>query len=301
MSFIKGGDAKNNRRRGWRLFSILPVLIPFLLVFGAGLFITLMQSLGLLLPVPGEELSIRNYLEVFQSPWFSSSFRFTFFTALLSSSGAVFAGTIAGYIHYRLSPVLPRTSGVYAVPLFLPHISAAFVILLLWGRTGIISSVFFRLGIISDYSGFPDFIYRHNGAAVIFAYLFKETPFVMLMILGLLRNFRREEIQTARMLGGREPVIFVRLVLPFLVPMINTLFTFLFVFNFGAFDIPFILGTSRPAMLSVKAFNLYFMRDLTIRPQASALLMIIFIFSLISVFLYFTLMKRLRLKSGSRL
>jgi putative spermidine/putrescine transport system permease protein len=153
-----------------------------------------------------------------------------------------------------------------------------------------------KIGLIDEYTQFPDFIYSWNGAAVVFAYVYKEIPFVMLMVLSVLKNFDRNQIITAKMLGGKEVRIFVKVVLPFLLPIIHTLFVILFVYSFGAFDIPFILGKSSPSMMSVKIFRLYFMRDISARPESLAALAFVLIFSVLSIYLYFRIMRLIGLK-----
>jgi putative spermidine/putrescine transport system permease protein len=108
----------------------------------------------------------------------------------------------------------------------------------------------------------------------------------MLLVVSVLKKFDFRQIETAKMLGAGRYRIFFRIVLPFLLPVINTSFIILFLYSFGAFDIPFMLGESYPGMLSIQVYNLYFKRDLVNRPQAMAILVVMFAFSLIFIYLY---------------
>jgi len=100
-------------------------------------------------------------------------------------------------------------------------------------------------------------------------------------------------IHTARMLGASKASTFFRIVIPFLLPVINTTFIILFLYSFGAFDIPSILSESRPQMLSITVFNLYFKRDIANRPDAMAILVLMFLFSSLFIYLYSRLAARL--------
>jgi putative spermidine/putrescine transport system permease protein len=231
------------------------------------------------------------YRLLFRGPWFGRSLGFTAAVASASAVLSVLIGTVLAYMVWRLPVRLRRGADVYRIPLVIPHIVVAFIVIITWSQTGLISSLANRIGLVSEYTRFPDIIYRRNGIALTAAYIYKEVPFVMLMVLSVLRRMDRKQIDTARMLGGGEVPIFIRIVVPFLLPVIHSVFVILFVYSFGAFDIPFILGKSEPSMLSVKMFDLYFARGLENRPVALASLVVVFVLSLISMAVYFTVMK----------
>ncbi len=284
-----------DRPRRTIFIKLLPLLIPFTLVFVMGFVLTVVQSLGGLLPLEVSPFG-GAYADLFRSPWFGKSFRFTLAVSFFSAAASVLLGTAAGYGVWRMPPPGRRLAAVYRVPLILPHIAVAFIVVILWSQTGVVSAVFHLLGLVGDYSRFPDIIYGRNGISLVLAYIYKETPFVMLMVIALLRRYDRKQIETARMLGGGEVRIFFRLVVPFLLPVMHSVFVILFVYSFGAFDIPFILGRSEPSMLSVKVFDLYFTRGLESRPAALAALVLMFLFSLAGIFIYFAATKALGIR-----
>jgi putative spermidine/putrescine transport system permease protein len=76
----------------------------------------------------------------------------------------------------------------------------------------------------------------------------------------------------------------------------STTFIILFLYSFGAFDIPFLLSESRPEMLSVFVYNLYFQRDLSRRPDAMATLVVMLLFSGLFILLYSHFVSRLRME-----
>jgi putative spermidine/putrescine transport system permease protein len=147
--------------------------------------------------------------------------------------------------------------------------------------------------LIDSFEGFPDLLYTLSGIDLISAYIYKETPFVMVMVYAMLVRFDRRQIDAARMLGAGRLRIFYSLILPFILPAINTTFIILFLFTFGGFDLPFVLGDSYPGMLSIRIYDYYFQKDLALRPVAMAMLSLIFVFSLLFIALYLRLSARL--------
>jgi putative spermidine/putrescine transport system permease protein len=111
--------------------------------------------------------------------------------------------------------------------------------------------------------------------------------------MALLIRFDVRQIQTAAMLGASGLRIFFTIVLPHLAPALHTGFIILFLYSFGAFDIPYILSESRPGMLSIHVYNLYFKHDLTRRPEAMAILVIMFCFAVLFIIAYSKIVNRL--------
>jgi putative spermidine/putrescine transport system permease protein len=140
---------------------------------------------------------------------------------------------------------------------------------------------------------FPNVLYSGWGIGMILAYTLKGTPFAMLLVMALLVRFDVRQIQTAAMLGASGLRIFTRIVLPRLAPAIHTGFIILFLYSFGAFDIPYLLSESRPGMLSIRVYNLYFRHDLARRPEAMAILTIMFGFAVLFIIAYSKVVRRL--------
>ncbi len=276
-----------------RLLHLLPLLLPFSLVFGCGLGITLLQSFGLLMFSYSYDDLFFAYRELFADTWFVRSAAFSLYVAVASSSLAIIIGTGLAYGIWKMDERYLRFTIVYKIPLVLPHIAVGFLAVLLLAKTGILSSIAFQLGWIDSFEGFPDLLYTLSGIDLISAYIYKETPFVMVMVYAMLVRFDRRQIDAARMLGAGRLRIFYSLILPFILPAINTTFIILFLFTFGGFDLPFVLGDSYPGMLSIRIYDYYFQKDLALRPVAMAMLSLIFVFSLLFIALYLRLSARL--------
>lgn len=280
-------------RRVDLLLRLLPLLLPFVLVFGCGLAITLLQSFGLLMFSYTYDTLFFAYRELFIDSWFFRSAAFSLYVALASSILSIALGTGLAYMVWKLPQRYRNLAIIYKVPLVLPHIAVGFLSVIFLAKTGIVSSIAYHLSLIDSFERFPDLLYTPSGIDLISAYVYKETPFVMVMVYAMLVKFDRRQIDTARMLGAGKLRIFLKLILPFILPAINTTFIILFIFTFGGFDLPFVLGDSYPGMLSIRIYDYFFQKDLVQRPVAMAMLTLIFVFSLLCIALYLRLSGRL--------
>ncbi|MBM9606529.1 ABC transporter permease [Desulfopila inferna] len=280
-------------RRSFILLSLLPLLIPFLAVIGGGLLVTGLQSFGLMMYSYTYEDMFFAYKELFGDTWFLQSALFSLYVALTATLISIIIGTLFSYLLWRLPGRYHSWTVVYKIPLILPHIAVGFIGIILLSKTGIMASIAYQLGLIDSFEAFPNLLYTRSGFALIAAYIYKETPFVMVMVYAILSRFDRRIMETAGMLGASQLRIFFTLILPFIMPVINTTFIILFVFSFGGFDLPFVLGDSYPGMISIRIYDYFFQKDLTMRPVAMAMLTLVFCFSLIFILSYLKFSSRL--------
>jgi putative spermidine/putrescine transport system permease protein len=142
------------RSRAIIALKLSPLLVPFIVIFTTGVFLTLLQSLGFFIPVPVEGKLLAAYATLFKGSWFYANLGFSLYCALVSAVLSVLLGTSLSYLIWRLPLWLQRVSVVSKIPLILPHIAVAFIILMFFSRTGYISSVLLRAGIIIPLSCF---------------------------------------------------------------------------------------------------------------------------------------------------
>jgi len=275
------------------LARLSPLLLPYLVLFCGGVFLTVCQSLGVLTPLPYGGGLLDAYARILGDPSFFASFVFSLWVAAASAAVAVAAGTLLAYRVWQLPRRLAGAALIYKIPLILPHIAVAFVVLVFWSRSGILASACHALGLIQSMQAFPNVLYSGWGLGMILAYSLKGAPFAMLLVLALLARFDIRQIQTAVMLGASGTRIFFAIVLPRLAPAVHTAFIILFLYSFGAFDIPYILSESRPGMLSIHVYNLYFKHDLARRPEAMAILTLMFAFAVLFIVAYSRAVRRL--------
>ena len=275
------------------ILGLYPLLLPYLALFCGGVTLTVCQSLGIFTPLPHPGGLLDAYAGLLSDTAFFSSFGFSLWVAAASAFLAVTAGAFLAYRVWQLPGRLAPLALVYKIPLILPHIAVAFLVLIFWSRSGIVASAAHELGLIRTMHEFPNILYSGWGLGMILAYGLKGTPFAMLLALALLARFDIRQVQTAAMLGASGRRIFFSIVLPRLAPALHTGFIILFLYSFGAFDIPYILSESRPGMLSIHVYNLYFKHDLVRRPEAMAILTLMFCFAVLFILAYSKMVSRL--------
>ena len=268
------------------LARLLPLLVLFALFLVGGVLMAVRQSMGLGVPGMNGRASLHYYAMLLSDPWFVSSFLFSLKVGLFSAALSIALGIPFAYGLWRAHPFVQKSAILYKIPIVLPHIVVAFMAFVLLTPSGMASSLLRTLGVIEDQASFPRLVYSRGGFGLVAAYVYKETPFVMLLVFGVLHRIPEQMIRTARMLGAGPLGVFSRIVLPQLTPIIHTSFIILFLYSFGAFDIPFLIGSSRPQMLSVFVFDRYFRGDLADRPTAMATLVLMFLFAAVFVVLY---------------
>lgn len=259
---------------------LAPLLIPFALFFIYSLLMTVAQSFGYGAVSDYRGGVFHSYALVLNDPVFIRNGIFSLWISLASSFGSVLLGSLLAWQIRKLPSRLQIWASVYRIPIILPHITVAFLILFLFSSRGMIPAMAYSLISPEAAESFPELIYSSMGWSIILAYLYKEIPFVVLMQLAVLRQIPDERLATARMLGAGSWRTYTKVVLPQLRTVINTVFIILFLYSFGAFDIPFILGMSKPSMLSIRIYRLYFESDLVNRPLVMARLSLMFLFSL---------------------
>ncbi len=257
------------------LLRYLP-LLPFLLFIAAGIVYTVVQSFGYRVSALPGEVYRAGYAEILASAWFYRSVAYSLFVAAISTVLSVCLGTVLALVLRGLPHKLYPFALVYKVPLILPHVVVGLIVL-----------VGFRHPAVSGWS--PP---APGSAALITAYVVKSAPFVTLLVYAVLRGFDVRQIETARMLGVGPLRAFGRLVLPVIRTPAATAGVIVFLYSFGAFDLPFLLGASRPAMLAIDVHNRYWYRALSARPAAMAALIVMFVFSVAFVIVYFRLVRR---------
>ncbi|TVR57446.1 MAG: ABC transporter permease subunit [Spirochaetaceae bacterium] len=268
-------DGRNARAVCREFLHYLP-LLPFVLFIVAGVVYTAVQSFGYRVSVLPGEVYRAGYAEILASAWFYRSVAYSLFVATISTALSACLGTVLALVLRGLPHKLYPFALVYKVPLILPHVVVGLVVL-----------VGFRHPIVSG--RLPA---APGSVALITAYVVKSAPFVTLLVYAVLRSFDVRQLETARMLGAGPLRAFVRLVLPVIRTPAATASVIVFLYSFGAFDLPFLLGASRPAMLAIDVHNRYWYRDLSARPAAMAALVVMFVFSVVFVIVYFRLVRR---------
>lgn len=280
---------------------ILLLLLPFLAVTAlvlVSVWNVTVQSLGY---IPAFGLTVptfKYYLEVFQNEDFLSavwvSLRIALWSAVLAS---VFGVVVcAALIKCR------KTSGgfLYAVriPILVPHAVVAVFIVQIFSQTGLIARGCYALGLLDDYNQFPQILYTPSYLGAILAYLWKEIPFVAYFVLAFMSGISDTLGEAAENLGASPIRSFFEVTLPLSIPVISKAFLIIFIFAFGGYELPMLLGSTLPKALSVQTYLSYMNPNLLQRPLAMAMNGVMLLLSIGMALLYSLIVSRLSRKIG---
>ena len=109
------------------------------------------------------------------------------------------------------------------------------------------------------------------GIGTIISYIWKEVPFIGVIVLAVLQSVGENYEDSARNLGANGWQRFRYVVLPLISPALLSTSIIVFAFIFGAYEVPGILGIRFPRMLPVMALRFFLDADLNARVEANAL------------------------------
>lgn len=266
------------------------ILLTILFVVGLGAGIT--QSFGVVPAFGLKEPTLRYYIEIFQRPDMAQSVAFSLKTALISSVTATAAGVFFCGVCVMGGYTKGLSMRVIQLPVIVPHVVTALFMVSLFSKNGILARIAFSLGFIETQQQFPTLIYDSGGLGIILGYLWKEIPFIIYFVVALMANINGRLGEAAVNLGAGKWTAFCRVTLPLCRNTILSGFLIIFVFSLGAYELPMLLGATKPRALPVLAYQQYVHPDLANRPYAMAVNGIIIAVSLISSVVYFKLMER---------
>ena len=281
-------------KNGLAIFVLLaPALVVILVLFAGGLALGFSQSLGYMPIIGAYGFSLHAYLELLRSPGFLPSLLLTIFVSVTATGIAVTLAVITALTLRKHFVGKKLVSFLYQFPLTIPHLVVAVGMMMLVSQSGLLARAAYRVGLIGDSSQFPILVFDDLGIAIILVYVWKEVPFIGLIALAVLQSIGNDYEEQARTLGADSWQTFRHVLLPLIVPGILPGSIIIFAYTFSSFEVPFLLGKSYPAMLSVLSYRLYINVDLDARPQAMAMSILIAFFVLTLVVLYRRVSQRL--------
>ncbi|MDR1862786.1 MAG: ABC transporter permease [Treponema sp.] len=227
-------------------------LIPgagFILLFLSFAFIlTVFQSFGLFSLIGESRFTLNHWKVIFEQE-FIDSFLFSLKIGIGSAFGTLlFAYPLALFL--RKKGFGKKLLGsLVKIPLFIPALVAAFLVVNLISYHGLVNSVLLALGIIEE----PlRMLNDEFGWGVFLIQIWKNIPFQLLIISSSLAVIRNDVEDAALNLGaGRLKVIFY-ITIPLSIPGILVAVVLVFIMTFGDFAITKIAGPVYPNSISVR-------------------------------------------------
>lgn len=283
-------------RRSKPFLMPVPALIVIGILFFGGLYEGLIQSLGIFHAAGQSRFTLFAYRQILGTSDFWISLGLTLRVSIMSTMLAACLGLAMSICLFLMSKSgltrwIPLWRSWFGLPLIVPHLAAAYLTVLLLTQSGWISRLSYQLGFIQELTEFPHLVNDPSGFGIVMAYVWKEAPFIALVIYPVLLRINDTWHDAAQVFGASSIQFVKEVVLPLLMPAWFAASFIVFAFTFSAFEVPWLLGVTHPKMLPVLAYEWY-TGDLSERPQAMAIGIILVIFTAILGFLSYRFGKR---------
>ncbi len=261
------------------LIIIAGILIP-------GVINALLQSLGYYPALDMREVTFKYYKQVLSDKDFLISLKFSLLISLTSSCLALVFGTALAYSVYRSTKRKTLEKLIFKLPIIVPHTIVAAGVFSLLSQSGLLPRFLYQLGIIKEMEQMPLLLFDRFGIGIVVTYLWKEIPFIAMTGYTILININKDLSLAARNLGANKRQVFFHVLLPLCGPALLSAFIIIFAFSFGAFEVPYLLGPTFPKPLPVKAYMEYTSSDLSSRPYAMVVNILLTCISILLIYLY---------------
>lgn len=164
-----------------------------------------------------------------------------FFTGL---AAIVIAGTLTlGENRY----IVGTLKALYRWPLFIPFIVAAQCMRTFLAKNGLMNNSFVSLGLMEPLQAVSFLDWR----GIIATFVWKQTPFVALLLAGALASIDRATLEAGRNLGASRVRVLFGLALPQVMPQLLVALVLSFVTMLSVLSVPMMVSGSQPTMLTV--------------------------------------------------
>jgi ABC-type spermidine/putrescine transport system permease subunit I len=165
-------------------------------------------------------------------------------TALIGTASAA----IGGYLVLGENPrAVAALKWLYRWPLFIPFIVAAQCMRTFLAKNGIMNNALDTLGIIDVHNAVGLLDWR----GIVVTFVWKQTPFVGLLVAGAMASLDRATIEAARNLGAHRLRILIEIVLPQVSSAMVVGLILSFVTMLSVLSVPIMISGGAPTMITV--------------------------------------------------
>lgn len=173
------------------------------------------------------------------------------FTVVIVSLSTVLIGifsvAIGGYLTLGENPrAVAILRWLYRWPMFIPFIVVGQVLRTFLAKNGLMNNVLVGAGIITPLQAISFLDWR----GIVIAFVWKQTPFVTLLVAGAMASVGRETIEAARNLGASR----LRILFEILVPQVATTLMVALVLSFvtmmSVLSVPLMINAQTPTMIT---------------------------------------------------
>ncbi|MFO1415636.1 MAG: ABC transporter permease subunit [Burkholderiales bacterium] len=229
---------------GWRAYALVA---PALAVIAAFFVFPLLLSAVLAFRTKGGDFT----LEHFAKAWdlYRTDLFFTIGICLLSTAViAVVAVAIAGYLTLGENPrAVAILRWLYRWPLFIPFIVTGQIMRTFLAKNGMLNHVLIGSGLIEPLQAQSLLDWR----GIVVAFVWKQAPFVTLLVAGAMASLETQHVEAARNLGAPRLRVLWDIVLPQVRGTLLVGLVLSFVTMLSVLSVPMMINPNSPTMITV--------------------------------------------------
>lgn len=268
---------------------LAPAMTVIVVLFFGGLAVAVGRSFNWMPVIGLTDPNLDAYRAVLTDPVFLRSFLLTFHIAFTSTLISAVIAIAAALLLRRTFAGRRAVGFLFQLNLTVPHIVGAVGILYLFSQSGFFARMGYHIGLIARPGEFPALVYDPYAIGIILQYVWKEVPFIGVIVLAQMQALGTDYESVARSLGASRWQAFRHVLLPLILPGVLSASVIVFAFTFGAYEVPLLLGASHPQALPVLAYRTYTDVDLAARPEAMAMAVVIALLSALMIWGYLRL------------
>lgn len=283
------------------LILLIP-LIALVLLLLFGFFYGFMQSFGLLMPGKfAQSFTFDYYKAVFTRSGLGASILLSTYHSLVSTTIATILALIFSYAMVTTGHDRGALWSVIKFPMFLPWTVTAMISIDIFGGGGFVASIgealhWDWLAHIANV-----FLYRPAGIGILLAFVWAEIPFITYFIITVMSNVNESLGEAARTMGATSWRAFLNVTLPLCMPVTKNVYLIVAASLFANYEIPLLLGVTKPTGIGVTLYQSYTHASLAGRPEVMAMSMLVLLLTLVFIIAFRMLFQREpKLEGGSQ-
>ena len=241
-----GASASRIRMPNPRLLGLV-LVAPALAAVGALFVYPLVFSVVSAFTTKDGQATLANFARAFELYSLDIGFTLVIVTVSTLACGAL-AIAIGGYLVLGENPrAVAVLKWLYRWPLFIPFVVAAQCMRTFLAKNGLMNNTIVSLGILEPIQTTSLLDWR----GVVITFVWKQTPFVALLVAGAMASLDRSTIEAARNLGAGRMRILVEIVVPQIMPTLVVGLILSFVTMMSVLSVPIMITGESPTMMTV--------------------------------------------------
>ncbi|MBS7541684.1 ABC transporter permease [Ancylobacter oerskovii] len=223
------------------LILVLPALAVILLLFVVPLAASVAGAFEV-----GGGFGFGNFVKTFEL--YTLDIVFTLVIVALSTAiiGAL-AIAIGGYLTLGENPrAVALLRWLYRWPMFIPFIVVGQVLRTFLAKNGLMNNVLIGAGLIDPLQAASFLDWR----GIVIAFVWKQTPFVALLVAGAMASVDRGTLEAARNLGASRVRILVEILVPQVAGTLMVALVLSFVTMMSVLSVPLMINAQSPTMIT---------------------------------------------------